>query len=117
MSPSQRLSSEGLLGGRSCFRRGFLAVALIEAIDASGRVHQLLFAGEKWMGSRANFHMQVAFFGRTSLKRFPAGAGNCDFAVCWMNFWFHCSLNLTYRQPNTVHFKQAMIGVGCFIVK
>ena len=106
-----------LLGGRRAFRWSFLAVALIEAIDASGRVHELLLASKKWVASRANFHMQVAFFGRTSLKRFPASAGNRDFAVCGMNFWFHCSLNLTYRQLNTVLFKQAMIGFRYFIVK
>jgi len=50
-----------------CGRRGlggwFLAVALVEAIDASGGIDQLLFAGEERVASRAYFDVQVALLG------------------------------------------------------
>jgi hypothetical protein len=48
-------------GGR--FRGGLFAIALVEAIDASCGINQLLFAGEKRVASGTNFDVQVAFFG------------------------------------------------------
>lgn len=87
-----------------------LAVTLVEAIHASRRVNQFLFTGEKWMASGADFHVQVALFGRPSLKSFAAGAGDCNLVVCWMNLWFHYSLEPHYRQLNAVFSKQTMIG-------
>ena len=83
---------------RSCggaFRWSFLAIALVESINASGRVNQLLLAGEKRVASRADFNVQVAFFCRTCFKSLAAGAGYCYLAICWMNLWLHCSLTLT----------------------
>ena len=38
----------------------FLAIALVEAIDASRGVNQLLFAGKERVASRAYFDVQVA---------------------------------------------------------
>jgi len=55
-------------------RRRSLAVATIESIYAAGGINQLLLASEKWMASRTNFHVQIAFFGRTRLKSFAARA-------------------------------------------
>jgi hypothetical protein len=51
-----------LLGWGGRFRRGFLAIALVETIHASSRINQLLLAGKKWMASGADFNMQVALF-------------------------------------------------------
>ena len=91
--PQQR--PVNLLSSRSGFGRSFLPVTLIEAIYASRRIDQLLFAGKKRMARRAYFHMQVTVLGRTRLKSLAAGAGYGYLAICWMNLWFHCSLTLT----------------------
>jgi hypothetical protein len=84
----------------SVFRWSLFAVALIEAIDASRSIDQLLLAGEKRMTSRADFNVQIAFFGRARLKGFAAGAGNRDLAIFRVNLWFHYSLDPHYRQLN-----------------
>jgi hypothetical protein len=61
----QVLSSEvsNLLRSGSAFRGSLFAVALVETIDASSRVHQLLLAGKKRMASRADFNVQITFLG------------------------------------------------------
>ncbi len=101
--------------------RGFdwslLPVAFVEPIHASRSVNQLLFAGKKWVASGADFHVQIAFFGRTGLKSFAASATYCDLVIVWVNCWFHCLSSLAYRQLNAVFFKHAMIGCGARIVK
>jgi hypothetical protein len=51
-----------LWGGRG-FGGWFLAIALVEAIDAPGSIDELLFAGEEGVASRANFDVQVALLG------------------------------------------------------
>ena len=51
-----------MLCGSCAFRGWFLAVTLIEAIDASRGIDQLLFAGEERVAGRANFDVQVALF-------------------------------------------------------
>ncbi len=99
-----------LLSRGRAFRGSLLAITFVESIHASGRVNQLLLAGEKRVASRADFNVQVAFFGRTRLKSFAAGAGNSDLAILWMNLWFHCSLDPHYRQLNALFSKQTMIG-------
>ena len=86
--------------GGSVFHGSLFAVALIEAIDASRSINQLLLAGEKWMTSRADFNVQIAFFGRARLKGFAAGAGNRYLAIFRMNLWFHYSPDPHYRQLN-----------------
>ena len=52
-----------MLCGSRAFGSGFLAIALVEAIDASCGIDQLLFAGEERVASGADFDVQVAFFG------------------------------------------------------
>jgi hypothetical protein len=52
-----------LLRRGSRFRCLLFPVTLVEAINASGSVYQLLLAGKKRVTSRANFHVQVAFSG------------------------------------------------------
>ena len=54
---------ESLLCGCCRFGSGFLAIALVEAIDASSGIDQLLLSGEERMASRANFDVQIAFLG------------------------------------------------------
>ena len=67
----------------------FFAIALVEAIDASRGIDQLLFAGEERVASRANFDVQVALFGGAGLERLAASAGNSYIDVFWVNSWFH----------------------------
>ena len=55
-----RFNSSCLLGV-SLGRRLF-PIAFVEPINAPGGIDQLLLAGEKWMASRTDFHVQVAFF-------------------------------------------------------
>jgi hypothetical protein len=81
---------EKLLCGR--FRSGFFAIALVEAIDASGGIDQLLFAGEERMASRTNFDVQIAFLGGASLECLAASAANVNFDVFRVNSWFHLIL-------------------------
>ena len=93
----------------------FLAVALVEAIDASRGIDQLLFPGKEWMASRTDFDVQVTFLGGASLEGLAARAGNRDFDVFWMNSWFH--LITLYRRHRAAFSKQDMIGVCVGIVK
>ena len=78
-----------LLSGSRGFGGWFLAVALVEAIDASRSIDQLLFAGKERVASRANFDVQVALFGRAGLEGLAASAGNSYVDVFWVNSWFH----------------------------
>ena len=94
-----------------CGNRGlggwFLAVALVETIDASGGIDQLLFTGEERMASRANFDVQVALLGRAGLECLAASAGNSYIDVFWVNSWFH--LVTFYRRHTGRIFKRDMI--------
>ena len=42
-------------------RRGFLAITLVEAIDASCGIDQLLFPGKERVASGTDFDVQVTF--------------------------------------------------------
>ena len=78
---------------RGCaFGGWFLAVALVEAIDTSCGIDQLLFSGKEWMASRTDFDVQVTFLGGASFEGLAASAGNCNFDVFWVNSWFHLTL-------------------------
>ena len=84
-----------------CGSRGlggwFLAIALVETIDASRGIDQLLLPGKERVASRTDFHVQVALLGGASLERLTASATDCYFDVFWMNSWFHYSLCLPVR--------------------
>ena len=95
----------GLLGRRRSGFRVFLAIPLVEAIHASCRVNQLLFSCEKWMTGWANFHVQVVFFRRSSLKSLAACAANCDLVILRVNSWFHYSLTSHIQTAKTVLFQ------------
>ena len=78
-----------MLCGSRGFGGWFLAIALVEAIDAPGSIDELLFAGEEGVASRANFDVQVALLGGAGMERLAASAGNCYIDVFWVNSWFH----------------------------
>lgn len=77
-----RLSLFGLL----------LAVTLVEAINASGGVNQLLLAREEWVAIRADFDVQVVLARRARGKAVAAGAQDFDFVVFRVNSLFHVPL-------------------------
>ena len=94
----------------SCaFDSGFLAIALVEAIDASRGIDQLLFAGEERVASRANFDVQVALLRGAGFKALAASASNCDLDVFWVNSWFHLTLRLSHRRHAGRIFKRDII--------
>jgi len=66
-----------------------LFILAAEALDASGGVDQLLFAGEKRVAVGADFQMDIALMRRSGGKRVPASAHDADFVVCGMNLFFH----------------------------
>ena len=68
---------------------GFLAVTLVEAIDASCGIDELLFARKERVASRTDFDVQVTFAGRAGFERLAARAGDGYFNVFGVNSWFH----------------------------
>ena len=69
---------------RSLARLGILPT---EALHAPSRIHQPLFTGKERMANRANFHVNVALVGRTSLKIVSAGAHHPHRVVIGMNLF------------------------------
>ena len=86
-----------MLCGSSRLGCRFLAVTLIEAIDASGGIDELLFAGKERVASRTDFYVQVTFLRGAGLERISTRAGNGYFVVFGMNSWFH--FVTLYRRP------------------
>ena len=82
-----------IFGGR------FLAIALVEAIDASCGIDQLLFPGKERVASGTDFDVQVTFLSGARLERLATSAGNGYINVFWVNSWFHFVL---YRRPPAV---------------
>ena len=76
-------------------------ISPIKAIHASGRIDQLLLAGEKRMTFRANFDMQVFAKRRTGLERVSTRTAHRDLVIFRMNFLFHCSMYPLYRYGQT----------------
>ena len=67
------------------------AVTLLEAIDASARIHQLLPAGEEGMALGADFHLELAL-NRTALEGFTAGATYDAFTIIGMDVVLHLAV-------------------------
>jgi hypothetical protein len=88
-----------MLWSGGAFGRGFLAVTLVKAIDASCGIDQLLFTCKEGVASRTDFDVQVALLGGASLERLAARAGDGNFNVFGMNSWFHFLLVTLYRRP------------------
>ena len=57
-----------MLGSGSGFIRCFLAITLVEAIDASSGIDEFLFTREERVASRTDFDVQVTFLGGASLE-------------------------------------------------
>jgi len=69
--------------------RGFgAAIALGEFFDATGRVHEFLFAGEKRMTSGADTDSNVTTRRAGVIDR-AAGADDICFVIFWVNAGFH----------------------------
>jgi len=64
------------------------AIALGEFFDATGRVHELLFAGEKRMTSSANTDSNVTTRRARVIDR-AARANDIGFVILWVNACFH----------------------------
>ena len=63
--------------------------ALIEAVNTSARVYQLLFAGVERMALGTNIHLHL-FLGRSGFKSFTAYAANHALTILGMNIFLHC---------------------------
>jgi len=64
------------------------AIALGEFFDATGRVHELLFAGEKRMTSSANTDSNVTTRRAGVINR-SARANDIGLVIFWVNACFH----------------------------
>jgi hypothetical protein len=69
-----------------------LLVFFTEALDTTGGVHQLLFAGKKRVALGTDFDRNP-LFGRAQLKRGPAGTLDGRIFVFRMDIWLHNNLN------------------------
>ena len=68
-----------------------LFVLAAEALDASGCIDQLLFAGKERVAVGANLQVDIALVGRSGSKTIPAGTHHADLVVCGMDVGFHFS--------------------------
>ena len=69
--------------------RGFgAAVTPGKFLDAPGRIHELLFAGEKGMTSGANTDLNIPACGASMVHR-TACAHHVRLVILWMNARFH----------------------------
>jgi hypothetical protein len=78
------------------------AVTAGKFLDAPGRIHKLLFAGEKGMTSGANTDLNIATRGAGVIHR-AACAPNIGLVILWMNTGFHLrkgARNLLARQAS-----------------
>jgi hypothetical protein len=89
----QSLKSNVLLLGRSnlCgrIRLSLLAIPLVKAINATGRIHQFLLASEKRVALRADFHVKLVLARRARREYVAARTLYPDFVVVRVNYLFH----------------------------
>ena len=64
-------------------------VLLLEAVNTSGGIDQLLLTREERVAARADFHADVALVGGSRLKDVTAGADDADFVVSGVNSGLH----------------------------
>lgn len=62
---------------------------LLKAIDATTAIKNFLFARVEGVTLRTHFDQYVFTQSRLGLDNIAAAAGGLDWAVGWMNFWFH----------------------------
>jgi hypothetical protein len=75
----------------------FGSVLLLEPVNASGGVNQLLTAREEGMAGRADFHADIALVSRPRFERVAAGANHIKFVVSGVNTSLHCSTGILSR--------------------
>src|SRR5208337_811486 len=81
----RRLCLRGLGLGRFGFGGIALGVLPAEALDAAGRVHELLLTGKEWMAGGTNFYADVALMGGTGNKCVAAGTMHPNFVIVGMD--------------------------------
>ena len=72
-----------------CGLSGTASVPLVKAVNASGRIDQLLLARKERVACRANFYVKFLTHGRACLKNAAAGTRNCDLVVIRVYICFH----------------------------
>ena len=86
------IADEPLDGAAERRRSGLgfaLAVSLVEALDSTTGVDQLLLAGEERMALVAQFDVEVATTGRAGLERVSTGTLDCGERVTGVDVSFH----------------------------
>ena len=74
---------------KALFMNGLFHVeTLLEAVNASAGIDQLLLAGEEGVALGANFNLELALHG-TRLKRLTAYATDDGLAIFGMDLFFH----------------------------
>jgi hypothetical protein len=104
----ERVPATSLLGSRFRFR-----VLPAEALDAARRIHQLLFAGEKWMTGGADFDVDVAFVSGAGGEVVSARAHDPDFVIVWVNpLLWHDAMNLSLQSLNFIRDRTGLAITG-----
>ena len=89
-------------------RSSTTSVTLVEAIDASGGIHELLFTRKERVTLGTNFDMKFFAHRGAGLKRMTASAADVDLLIIRMYFLFHCSTVLIWpikaNTDNKPHF-------------
>src|SRR5438093_10472955 len=76
------------LGSGGLRSRGLLCVALLEAVNASRGVNELLFAGEERVALRADLDAQL-LLRRSGRPRLAAGTMDLDLMILRLDLCFH----------------------------
>ncbi|MFT7243013.1 MAG: hypothetical protein ACI82A_000355 [Candidatus Azotimanducaceae bacterium] len=66
-----------------------IAKALVEPIDSTCCVDNLLLTSIKRMALRTNVKVEVIAFGGTSFNHVTAAASRCNFFIFWVDFCLH----------------------------
>lgn len=91
----------------------FGCVFLLEALDASGRIDQLLLSCKKWVAVGADFDADhVALESRPCLKRASAGAMHGDRVIIGMNAFFHYKLHSAGRSAREEKLVYPLASLG-----
>ena len=67
------------------------AILLLETLDSTGSVNELLFSGKEGVAGGANLESNLRSC-RTSFELIATGAGHQDFVILGMNTFFHVYL-------------------------
>jgi hypothetical protein len=98
--PSQESQKNRKVHASGSSRLSLLAVLLLKTLDPTGRINELLFAGEEWVAGRADFDVYV-LFGRSCSPALTASTGYPRLFVLRMDVGFHSYLSVSW--PNSGH--------------